>query len=197
MLALLREPRKKKTKDLIVRTAVQLFKEKGYNNVTVEEITQLCGIAKGTFFNYFPKKEHVLLHVGSSYNDLLNEIVRKHREGHLKDRLMALFHDFLRLYLKHIDLLRLVLIESIQLTSDSTDYTSNLALFQESIRSLLEEAKDNGSLRSSHDVSDCATVLVAIFYQTLLSASAGANEDKLITDLQKKLDVVWEGMADA
>ncbi|WP_420481884.1 TetR/AcrR family transcriptional regulator [Cohnella zeiphila] len=45
---MLREPRKKKTKELIVRTAVQLFKDKGYDNVTVEEITQLCGIAKGT-----------------------------------------------------------------------------------------------------------------------------------------------------
>ncbi|WP_420481887.1 hypothetical protein [Cohnella zeiphila] len=49
--------------------------------------------------DYFPKKEHVLLHVGSSYNGLLTEMVRKHREGHLKDRLMDLFRDFLSLYL--------------------------------------------------------------------------------------------------
>ncbi|PWW07256.1 TetR family transcriptional regulator [Paenibacillus cellulosilyticus] len=194
---MLREPRKKKTKELIVRTAIQLFKEKGYENVTVEEITQLCGIAKGTFFNYFPKKEHMLLYVGSSYNDLLNEIVRKHREGPLKDRLMELFHDFLRLYLKHAELLRLVLIESIQSTSGSTDDTSNLTLFQQSIRQLLEEAKDNGSLRSRHDASDCAIVLVSLFYQTLLSASADADEHKLTADLQKKFDVIWDGIADA
>lgn len=194
---MLREPRKKKTKELIVRTAIQLFKEKGYDNVTVEEITQRCDIAKGTFFNYFPRKEHVLLHVGSSYNDLMNEIVQKHREGHLKDRLMDLFCECLRLYLKHVDLLRLVLIESIQSTSDSTGDASNLTLFQESIRELLEESKVNGSLRSRHDANDCATVLVAIFFQTLLSASAGASEDELVVSLQKKFDVTWEGIADA
>ncbi|GGD81057.1 TetR/AcrR family transcriptional regulator [Paenibacillus nasutitermitis] len=182
---------------MIVRTAIELFKEKGYDNVTVEEITQLCGIAKGTFFNYFPKKEHLLLHVGSSYNDLLNEIVRKQREGNLKDRLMDLFRDFLRLYLKHFELLRLVLIESFQSTPDSTHDASNLALFQESIRELLEEAKVNGSLRSRHDAKDCTTVLVAVFYQTLLGVTAGANEDELMAALQKKFDVIWEGIADA
>jgi len=197
MFDLLREPRKKKTKELIVRTAIELFKEKGYDNVTVEEITQLCGIAKGTFFNYFPRKEHLLLHVGSSYNDLLNEIVQKQRDGHLKDRLMDLFRDFLRLYLKHYALLRLVLIESIQSAPDTATDASNLTLFQESIRELLEEAIDNGSLRSRHDANDCATVLVAVFYQMLLGVSAGANEDELTAALQKKFDIIWEGIAGA
>ncbi|XOS92284.1 TetR/AcrR family transcriptional regulator [Brevibacillus laterosporus] len=37
--------------------ALKLFKEKGFENVTVEEITKACGIAKGTFYNYFPKKK--------------------------------------------------------------------------------------------------------------------------------------------
>lgn len=194
---MLREPRKKKTKELIVRTAIERFKEKGYDNVTIEEITQLCGIAKGTFFNYFPKKEHLLLHVGSSYNDLLHEIVRKPREGHLKDRLMDLFRDFLRLYLKHFELLRLVLIESIQSPPDSTQDASNLTVFQGSIREWLQEAKDSGSLRSRHEANDCANVLAAVFCQMLLSMSQGANEDELTAALQKKFDVIWEGIADA
>jgi len=196
-IRLLREPRKKKTKELIVRTAIERFKEKGYDNVTVEEITQLCGIAKGTFFNYFPKKEHLLLHVGSSYNDLLHEMVRKPREGQPKDRLMDLFSDFLRLYLKHFDLLRLVLIESFRSPPDADQEASNLTLFQASIRERLREAIDSGSLRSRHGADDSAAVLVAAFYQTLLSVSAGAHEDEVTAAFRKKFDVIWEGIADA
>lgn len=39
---MLRESRKRDTREKIVRHAVQLFKEKGYDNVTVDEITQVC-----------------------------------------------------------------------------------------------------------------------------------------------------------
>ncbi|MBB6636821.1 TetR/AcrR family transcriptional regulator [Cohnella thailandensis] len=193
---MLREDRKRNTKERIVRTAIQLFKEKGYANVTVEEITRLCGIAKGTFFNYFPKKENVLLHVGNSYTELLSGIVHKPREGNLRDRVMAIFRDFLSLYLKHADILRLVLIESIQSATGSADEPTNLAVFQEAIRDLLEEAKNEGALRSRFDSGVCASVLVAIFYQTLISGSASADEAAMAAILQEQFDAAWEGISD-
>ncbi|PQP91239.1 TetR/AcrR family transcriptional regulator [Paenibacillus sp. AR247] len=47
---MLRDQKKKSTRENITRNAIQMFKEKGYDNVTVEEIAAACGIAKGTFF---------------------------------------------------------------------------------------------------------------------------------------------------
>lgn len=43
-----------KTKRKIFNTAMKLFKEKGYDNVTVDEIVAGAEIAKGTFYIYFP-----------------------------------------------------------------------------------------------------------------------------------------------
>lgn len=54
---MLREVQKQDTKQLIFIQAIKLFKEKGYDHVTVQEIASTCGIAKGTFFNYFSKKK--------------------------------------------------------------------------------------------------------------------------------------------
>jgi AcrR family transcriptional regulator len=39
---------------------LQLIAERGFPNVTVEDITEAADVGKGTFFNYFATKDHVL-----------------------------------------------------------------------------------------------------------------------------------------
>ncbi len=48
------------TRMRLFRCALQLFAERGYPNVTVEDITEAADVGKGTFFNYFESKDHVL-----------------------------------------------------------------------------------------------------------------------------------------
>jgi AcrR family transcriptional regulator len=55
-----RERRAAETRVRLFRTAVQLFAKRGFPNVTVEDITDAADVGKGTFFNYFESKEHVL-----------------------------------------------------------------------------------------------------------------------------------------
>ncbi|MDR3763304.1 MAG: TetR/AcrR family transcriptional regulator [Acidobacteriota bacterium] len=56
----LRQRRRLQTEEKIFLSAMHLFRDKGFVQTTVEEITRAAGVAKGTFFNYFPSKEHVL-----------------------------------------------------------------------------------------------------------------------------------------
>lgn len=55
-----RERRAAETRVRLFRCAMQLFAERGFQNVTVEEITEAADVGKGTFFNYFQTKDHVL-----------------------------------------------------------------------------------------------------------------------------------------
>ncbi len=55
-----RERRAAETRVKLFRCALQLFAERGFPNVTVEDITELADVGKGTFFNYFKSKDHVL-----------------------------------------------------------------------------------------------------------------------------------------
>jgi AcrR family transcriptional regulator len=48
------------TRVRLFRCALQLFAERGYPNVTVEDITEAADVGKGTFFNYFESKDQVL-----------------------------------------------------------------------------------------------------------------------------------------
>lgn len=55
-----RQRRAAETRLRLFRCALQLFAERGLPNVTIEDITEAADVGKGTFFNYFKSKEHVL-----------------------------------------------------------------------------------------------------------------------------------------
>lgn len=55
-----RERRALQTRVKLFRSALRLITQRGVNNVTVEDITEAADVGKGTFFNYFESKEHVL-----------------------------------------------------------------------------------------------------------------------------------------
>jgi len=48
-----------KTKRKIFNTAIKLFSEKGYDNASVEDITAIAGVAKGSLYYHFAKKEDI------------------------------------------------------------------------------------------------------------------------------------------
>src|SRR6202789_2741620 len=56
-----RERNRTETRDRLYRAALALFAEKGFAETTVEDITEAADVGKGTFFNYFPSKEHLLV----------------------------------------------------------------------------------------------------------------------------------------
>jgi len=55
-----RQRRAAETRVRLFRCALELIAERGLANVTVEDITEAADVGKGTFFNYFPSKDHVL-----------------------------------------------------------------------------------------------------------------------------------------
>jgi AcrR family transcriptional regulator len=55
-----RERKAAETRLKLFRSALELFSQRGFPNVTIEDITEAADVGKGTFFNYFESKDHVL-----------------------------------------------------------------------------------------------------------------------------------------
>lgn len=59
-MSLFKEQREQ-VKRSILDTSISIFKEKGYENATIDEITRTVGVAKGTFYNFFSSKSDILI----------------------------------------------------------------------------------------------------------------------------------------
>lgn len=56
-----RERRRAETRERLYQTAMKLFAERGFFDTSTEAITEAADVGQGTFFNYFPTKDHVLI----------------------------------------------------------------------------------------------------------------------------------------
>src|SRR5207245_4926234 len=59
-----RQRRSAEIRERLFRAALVLFAKKAFAETTVEDITEAADVGKGTFFNYFPSKDHILLAFG-------------------------------------------------------------------------------------------------------------------------------------
>src|SRR6516225_3743611 len=59
-----RQRRSAEIRERLFRAALSRFAQKGFAETTVEDITEAADVGKGTFFNYFPSKDHIFVAVG-------------------------------------------------------------------------------------------------------------------------------------
>ncbi|WP_438444999.1 TetR/AcrR family transcriptional regulator [Gorillibacterium sp. sgz5001074] len=193
---MLRETRKRELKEQMFLKAVELFHRKGYENVTVDEIVAECGVAKGTFFNYFPKKEHVLLHLGAMQLEKLEELVAKHRGMELKDRLGLLFDGLLELYGEHAELMKYTLAETMRSSLLLQEEASNIARLQAGLQAMIREALEAGTFHSRWEPAVMAQVLTGLYFNALIawSQQPEGQERTASQIFGEQLEVIWHGM---
>jgi AcrR family transcriptional regulator len=72
-----RERKKEETKLRIFLAAAHLFHEKGFDATTVDEIAERADVSKGTFFNYFPRKEALGSYLTEEWLEVAEQTARE------------------------------------------------------------------------------------------------------------------------
>src|ERR1700721_2359867 len=77
----LRARKKAQTRTRIADTAMGLFVERGFDQVTVVEIAAAAEVGVSTVFNYFPTKEDLFYHRQNELGGPLSRVVPGRRPG--------------------------------------------------------------------------------------------------------------------
>ncbi|MBS4759231.1 MAG: TetR/AcrR family transcriptional regulator [Clostridium sp.] len=84
------------TKKKLIQAALKLLKENGLNSINVEEITKEAGVAKGTFYVYFKRKEDIIAEYSRYPFKEISDELKKMQNTNLIDKLTHYFYRFMQ-----------------------------------------------------------------------------------------------------
>jgi AcrR family transcriptional regulator len=87
----LRERKKQRTREVIAAAAHSLFRERGFEAVTVADVARAADVSEGTVFNYFPTKEDLFYSQMEVFEAALIQAVRERPPG---ESVLAAFRRF-------------------------------------------------------------------------------------------------------
>lgn len=180
------EKRREMKREKIKSVAQKLFLQKGFDNVSVEEITKQAGISKGSFYTYFKSKDELLKEIAlGSIDALKDELIKNAKK--LKDPVRSI-KTFLEtnvhlseMYISGI-LVTLRELNFIQIKDDKLS-----ALINEKIKDTLRDFIK--SLKGS-----CSEEDVLLLWSVMLSVWIQIGIEKKKVNTSKLALTIWNGL---
>lgn len=184
-----RERRRIETRERIYRAALRIFAQRGYLDTTVEDITEAADVGKGTFFNYFPTKEHVLASYGDERVAAIERALKKVRRPNQSVRpvLRELATDLAGQSSESPDLLRSIFAAHLSCRPVRTELQTRLQRGRRLLSEILAIGQERGEIRRDYPPAD----LARLTQLTLMGITIGwsLNPDSV---LRKSAEEIWE-----
>src|ERR1700688_4107222 len=187
-----RERRSAETRESLFRAALDLFARKGFTETTVEDITEAADVGKGTFFNYFPSKDHILLAFGEMQLAKLESAIAEARAGGepMPDFLRSLGVRMTQEPIRNPGIIRTLL----QAYLSTSAVREAMADLQKRVHALHTEiillGQERGEIRRDLPAAEMAHVFRQTIFGTLLFWSLHGDAS-LHARMQSAFNVLW------
>jgi len=194
-----RKSKKERTKEKLFKTAVSLFLEKGYENTTVQEITEKADVAKGTFFRHFPTKDAVLTYLGAQRLQMTKEklMMDLANSNSAKQKIVKIFQFLAEASEADKTMTKLISYEIIKKLSspEFEKEEENLLELKHIFVLLIEEGQQKGEFKTHFQANHVADILIGIYFYTLLGWLAEDHPISLAKEYTDRVSIVLEGIA--
>lgn len=184
-----RERHRAETRERLYRAALGLFADRGFLDTTVEDITEAADVGKGTFFNYFPTKEHVLGAFGGERIAAVQKALDRARatRGSVLDVLKDLAADAAGQSKENPALLRAIYAAHASCGAVREELESRLLAGRKLLAEIFAIAQQRGEVRRDLSAAEMARVT-----QTVVMGVTMAWAMNPSSSLRKTAETVWE-----
>jgi AcrR family transcriptional regulator len=168
-----RSENKEKTRQAILRAALELFASQGFYRTTTKAVSRKAGIAEGTLFNYFKTKEDLAL---CFFERELDDVIQWYEHDSriqtaaLPEQLFAIIHRFLDRLAPYEEFIGAVYLRTLAPTSKLSPWslqTKERSLrYLRFIRGILAKAEDAGDIPQ---VGDFGAHAFGLFHLAMLT----------------------------
>ena len=191
-----RERRSAELRERLFRAALRLFASKGYAETTVEDITEAADVGKGTFFNYFPSKEHILMAFAEMQLAKLEAVIReaKNADRPMIDVLRSLMLRMTEEPIRNPAIVRALL----QANLSSVPVRGEMLRIHERNRALIGQlirhGQERGEIRTDLPAEEIAQVWRQTVFGTLMFWSL-EGDGSLTRRIETALHMLWHGIS--
>ena len=189
-----RQRRSTETRERLFRAALNLFAQKGFAETTVEDITNAADVGKGTFFNYFPSKDHILIAFSDMQLAKLQGAVESMRQS--SEPMSSFLHTMsVRMTeepARAPDVVRAILQANLSNSSVRNVMKERNARAEALLTQLVEIGQERGEFRRDLPALELAQVFRQTTFGTLLMWSV-YGDASLPERINTALNVLWLG----
>lgn len=165
-------PRKRQALEMrakIQSTALSLFNQEGFENVSVEEIAQAVGCSVGNIYHYFKSKDELAIQVTQMVDQAYTEL----EEAYLADKTASGRDKLLDFVGKSLEIsardevLYKAFIHGLRYPEQGVLQKSDKRVYYRLLRELVDQCQQEGSIHPSHDPDEIVEDLVVLHRGTL------------------------------
>ena len=189
----LREKKKLAVKQAFFNAAMVLFREKGFENTSVDEIAERAGFSRATYFNHFGTKQGVLRFYGQRLQQKLDASFGESDPSIAPlDRIRDLLFAMAREADAHAEDLKLVYLHSQYDMEYLAQPTAARVRVFEMLEQLVSEAQDKREVRSDLKARELAYHILAVYQGAVLASIAGYS--KVVPVLESGWSFIRDGV---
>jgi AcrR family transcriptional regulator len=191
-----RQRRSAEIRERLFRAALDLFAKKGFVETTVEDITEAADVGKGTFFNHFPSKDHILIAFGEMQLAKLEDAIENARQTNMPmpEFLRSLGMRMTQEPTRNPAIMR-TLLQAFLSTTPVRAAMNDLQKRAHALHTqIMELGQSRGEIRNDIPAGEIAYVFRQTLFGTLLVWSL-YGDASLHARIEAALNVLWSGMA--
>jgi AcrR family transcriptional regulator len=192
-----RERRRAEIHDRLFRAALKLFAERGFSATTIEDITEAADVGKGTFFNYFPSKEHLLTAFSEIRMDIIRGALAEARAGKesIHDILHRMYHELMREPTETQEMARSLLITLLASEPVRTFACRRMVQGREMTAEVMAIGQHRGEIRGDREPEELARLISQSHFGALL-LWAIEPPSRVGPLIEKSFEQFWSGIED-